>query len=1228
MERVTQPALQVQQLVGFCWVRPAETFDGFVSEAYAARRWPCGGFFYFFDQSEQPEQQPLEEAPLAVGEARRPCGSEWVDWRALSCKPRSDRHPREPKHDLVCRLILPRSYEPFEEDEPALADMRPSPRCACHPGPFLMALLCCLAVPLRALGVGLLWLLGQVGVLCRHLKTGDARRQEMETRAAARALLLRPLAQKLTVRVEGVLPSSASHDEITWYRLREEIDHRIDRTAWLKIKSEDEVFTRYQDVWSTYGLSSQDAADEDEALQERISHVLLPAKTRRRRLEMEDRIEVFTPTKEGVEIGPVNGPVVADARFWRQLRVRHDLGPSSAPASRLRVRPFGPSIFGFDDCWQLTPLEKELNPERHVAKDELCRQLERALTKLEKRLGACMSLLAAPCSACTLPLRHYLRCACLQREQLPPPLTVGMSVILGGFVGCSIVALHGDGSVDVHIPGCGIRPRVARTSLRLLDGSPAPPATAPQASRSPWMSCMDQIWSGWVWVPPPVSATASQISPTATVDSSASTDTTEARRAVQALRDALRHEPVVLNSTPPSKCEHSEGPRLMHLVLPLSCMHSSVSRTRRSTAEGVSEGIGIGIGAELYFMQLITLGWVFLLMGLVSLGSMLNNYFVYFKLHSTALGSWEPNVTAVDVILQGLTIGANTGQRGTPFNLLQVGCSELVTTLVFLLYLIWLKQFNAERELALKKSALSAADYTIQVRGLHTLRPRTWCSWCGREPSSTGVSGVGWELGGELGDEPSLKGVSEEDVAKALAGIVQRSWAADQDGAGTTTSMAPGDVAGERERGWWYGRHALDMAMRVPLTESEKRESALARALQLEESVSPPMEASSHAQPNGDCGGGGCCAERKLSLVPGWSSIVFSVQNWGSFLEPGVFDVAHEPAPSPEGAPAAMETRDVELASSYSERYALAASSVQSFCGTIRDWFAPTKYVASTAFVTFRYAADADEAIRAIGRLRRAPCRRVCSVIIEPIRQCICGAQTSFHGLHARRAPEVDDVIWKNLWHDTWMRRHVRPLASNAFYISCCTIFFMFILSMTHAKLSLAMGVGLDETFSDDTDPSVYDEAVLWIFETLGLGYLDEQWVLVTALFFSLLIKILNDLLLSPYIVNLVPNPLRGAEWMVRKERLPSASREQLRLMTLITVVYITNYVIVLFIAHTPLAQRHETLVSLLKQRTGARANDLDQSRLYMTDFLSGCFDQVNEHMWMAVRPPLCHANG
>ena len=97
---------------------------------------------------------------------------------------------------------------------------------------------------------------------------------------------------------------------------------------------------------------------------------------------------------------------------------------------------------------------------------------------------------------------------------------------------------------------------------------------------------------------------------------------------------------------------------------------------------------------------------------------------------------------------------------------------------------------------------------------------------------------------------------------------------------------------------------------------------------------------------------------------------------------------------------------------------------------------------------------------------------------------------------------------------------------------------------------------------------------------------------------------------------------------MVRKERLPSASREQLRLMTLITVVYITNYVIVLFIAHTPLAQRHETLVSLLKQRTGARANDLDQSRLYMTDFLSGCFDQVNEHMWMAVRPPLCHANG
>ncbi len=587
-------------------------------------------------------------------------------------------------------------------------------------------------------------------------------------------------------------------------------------------------------------------------------------------------------------------------------------------------------------------------------------------------------------------------------------------------------------------------------------------------------------------------------------------------------------------------------------------------------------------------------------MGLVSLGSLLNNYFVFFKLHSSATGSWQ-NVTAVDVILQGLTIGANTGQHDTPFNLLQVGCSELVTTLVFLLYLAWLKQFNADRELAMNKSTLSAADYTIQVRGLHTLRRLSLGEWCGLSRP---------------------KNVPEEEVATVLAGIVQRSWADAPD------APSLGGEAGVRERGWWYGRDARDMAMRLPLTDAEKRVSALMAALQKQEE-SASSRAPSDEAAKAPCRG--CCATRPQGSgrQPGWSSIVFSVQNWGSFVEPGVFATAQEPTEAANGEAGA----NVELAApepraseepSYYGRYVRAASIVQGCCGTIRDWFARTNYDATTAFVTFRYAADASEAIRAIARERRAPCSRFCSCVMDPIRQYACGAQTSVAGLRAEPAPEVDDVIWQNLWHDSWVRRHVRPLATNTFYIVCCTIFFMFILSMTSAKLALAMRVSLDQTLSEYN--TIYDSVVLWIFNHLGLRHLEDSNVLLTLLF-SLLIKILNDLLLSDSIVKIVPNPLRGAEWMVRQERLTTASREQLRLMTLITVIYITNYVIVLFIAHTPLAQGHENLATLLANRTDANDNHVHQAQYYATEFLSGCFDQVNERLWM-VAPTLVLVQG
>ncbi len=202
VERVTLPPLQRQEIIGFCWVRPAETFDGFVSKKYAARHWPAGGFFYFYDQTDEPPE--AAEGGAHDGEQEGACvGRGWVDWNALSCRPTGARKPRGVQRDLVCALILPSAYEPLAEPPAPPADEAPARRCACHPGRFLLALLCCVAVPLRALALGLVALLRRLGALCLYLKTGDAKRQEMETRAAARALLLRPLAQKLTVRVRG-----------------------------------------------------------------------------------------------------------------------------------------------------------------------------------------------------------------------------------------------------------------------------------------------------------------------------------------------------------------------------------------------------------------------------------------------------------------------------------------------------------------------------------------------------------------------------------------------------------------------------------------------------------------------------------------------------------------------------------------------------------------------------------------------------------------------------------------------------------------------------------------------------------------------------------------------------------------------------------------------------------------------------------------------------------------
>eukprot|EP00900_Chrysochromulina_parva_P022585 jgi/Chrpa1/4960/Chrysochromulina_OHIO_Genome00002465-RA len=59
---------------------------------------------------------------------------------------------------------------------------------------------------------------------------------------------------------------------------------------------------------------------------------------------------------------------------------------------------------------------------------------------------------------------------------------VGSKVNYGSFRGCTVAMLHADGSVDVNVPGVGTHSRVARSTVRLLEGTPPPlPFGAPAA---------------------------------------------------------------------------------------------------------------------------------------------------------------------------------------------------------------------------------------------------------------------------------------------------------------------------------------------------------------------------------------------------------------------------------------------------------------------------------------------------------------------------------------------------------------------------------------------------------------------------------------------------------------------------------------------------------------------------------------------------------------------------
>ena len=136
-----------------------------------------------------------------------------------------------------------------------------------------------------------------------------------------------------------------------------------------------------------------------------------------------------------------------------------------------------------------------------------------------------------------------------------------------------------------------------------------------------------------------------------------------------------------------------------------------------------SEFHELGIGIELDLHQLLSLAIVFLFMGLVTLGSLFGNVSQYFEARGAAGESSASSL--IQALRNGLIIGTTLGSRTEPFDLSSAGQAEAGATVVFIIYLLWLRIFNVRRAKATQEACITAADWTVEVRGIKKLKDAT-----------------------------------------------------------------------------------------------------------------------------------------------------------------------------------------------------------------------------------------------------------------------------------------------------------------------------------------------------------------------------------------------------------------------------------------------------------------------------------------------------------------------
>jgi len=264
---------------------------------------------------------------------------------------------------------------------------------------------------------------------------------------------------------------------------------------------------------------------------------------------------------------------------------------------------------------------------------------------------------------------------------------------------------------------------------------------------------------------------------------------------------------------------------------------------------------------------------------------------------------------------------------------------------------------------------------------------------------------------------------------------------------------------------------------------------------------------------------------------------------------------------------------------------------------------------ADRCFVTFRYAADADQALFAF----RPWHVRLWELLSDHKLAAIGRGEwmrpsDDLPNLKARRAPEFADLIWKNLPLQGLVHDYVLPAIMWLLITTLLLPAAALVLKLTRWKLQISSGE------NPNTGPML--EHVRKILASSGLVDIHDTNV-VGAIVISSCIALINVLFRQIC-----------ERSVAHIERPCAVSNQQSRLMRFVSFAYMVNVTVILFVAHTPIASSFQVLNSLAGSRSDCKLL-LEQDTMFIFERyisyigclggLSGLFSRLLEELVAAM---------